>query len=1098
MRKLKLCFTCIVFLAASFFAYAQNINVSGMVSDASTGEGIPFASIQVKGTMNGTATDADGNYSISVPKNAILIVSSIGYLNQEVTVDGRAVVNVMLAPDTESIEETVVVAYGTAKRESVTGAISTVKSDAIDKRPVTSVTNVLEGMSTGVLTLPGGDPGDAAAIRIRGVGSVTGENSPLYVIDGVPYGGNIADLNPNDIESLTVLKDATSAALYGNRASNGVILITTKRGKSDRVGLSVNINQGVYNRAIPEYDKVNTKDFMQVFFTGYMNNMISSSKMDRAEAIADVRENFLNYIGEYNIFDVDAGNLFDSDGKFNYSANILKGYDDLNWWDYTMRNGYRQDYNVSGSGASEKSNYYFSLGYLDEQGQTVNSDFTRWTGRANISVTPVKWLKAGANIGASWQTQNYRITGSTSYANPLYQAHVMAPIYPVHLHNADGSYMLDEYGNKQYDDGELYSRPQYNARHALWEAELNTRFNQRVTTSAQAFADITFLKDFTLSIKGDLGLRTDMTRTYDNATIGDGKGSEGRTSRTNYLYTNYTFQQLLNWHHSFGDHTLEALVGHENYYYNYEYQYNYKTKETMKANRELDNFVVMSDMNGYKSGYRLESFLSRVKYDYMSKYFIEGSFRRDGSSRFYKENRWGNFWSVGATWAISREEFMKNAGWIDNLRLRASYGQVGNDRSVGYYGYMSLYTLGPVYGKDLPATYKTQNEALDLVWESENSFSAALEGRLFDRMNFTVEYFNKVTNDLLFDVEHPTSVGGISASDVTTATTKNIGSVSNHGVEVSFDFDIIKKRDFDWNFGVNATWMKNTILKLPPTDITNYDGLQNAMRNGTKLWAEGHGIYDWHLYQYAGVDQMTGLALYEIDDTKYYILDENKIGDRWDEKKQQLVHDYEKALVPAAYRTVINGKEYVLNTTYAKRDWAGSSLPKVYGSFNTGIRWKNFSLSALFTYALGSKCLDYAYQDLMSVGSSPHSYHVDVLNSWSEAPSGMTETSADRISMTATPRIDGYWSSYSNATSTRFLVSGNYLIVKNVNLAYSFPKKWVNSIGLSGVTLSASVDNLWTFTAKKGMNPQQAWSGLIYGSYVNTPRVGTVGVKVNF
>ena len=1098
MRKLKLCFTCIVFLAASFFAYAQNINVSGMVSDASTGEGIPFASIQVKGTMNGTATDADGNYSISVPNNAILIVSSIGYLNQEVAVDGRAVVNVMLAPDTESIEETVVVAYGTAKRESVTGAISTVKSDAIDKRPVTSVTNVLEGMSTGVLTLPGGDPGDAAAIRIRGVGSVTGENSPLYVIDGVPYGGNIADLNPNDIESLTVLKDATSAALYGNRASNGVILITTKRGKSDRVGLSVNINQGVYNRAIPEYDKVNTKDFMQVFFTGYMNNMISSSKMDRAEAIADVRENFLNYIGEYNIFDVDAGNLFDSDGKFNYSANILKGYDDLNWWDYTMRNGYRQDYNVSGSGASEKSNYYFSLGYLDEQGQTVNSDFTRWTGRANISVTPVKWLKAGANIGASWQTQNYRITGSTSYANPLYQAHVMAPIYPVHLHNADGSYMLDEYGNKQYDDGELYSRPQYNARHALWEAELNTRFNQRVTTSAQAFADITFLKDFILSIKGDLGLRTDMTRTYDNATIGDGKGSEGRTSRTNYLYTNYTFQQLLNWHHSFGDHTLEALVGHENYYYNYEYQYNYKTKETMKANRELDNFVVMSDMNGYKSGYRLESFLSRVKYDYMSKYFIEGSFRRDGSSRFYKENRWGNFWSVGATWAISREEFMKNAGWIDNLRLRASYGQVGNDRSVGYYGYMSLYTLGPVYGKDLPATYKTQNEALDLVWESENSFSAALEGRLFDRMNFTVEYFNKVTNDLLFDVEHPTSVGGISASDVTTATTKNIGSVSNHGVEVSFDFDIIKKRDFDWNFGVNATWMKNTILKLPPTDITNYDGLQNAMRNGTKLWAEGHGIYDWHLYQYAGVDQMTGLALYEIDDTKYYILDENEIGDRWDEKKQQLVHDYEKALVPAAYRTVINGKEYVLNTTYAKRDWAGSSLPKVYGSFNTGIRWKNFSLSALFTYALGSKCLDYAYQDLMSVGSSPHSYHVDVLNSWSEAPSGMTETSADRISMTATPRIDGYWSSYSNATSTRFLVSGNYLIVKNVNLAYSFPKKWVNSIGLSGVTLSASVDNLWTFTAKKGMNPQQAWSGLIYGSYVNTPRVGTVGVKVNF
>ena len=1097
MRKLRLLFTCLLTFLALGSALAQTISVKGKVTDANTGESVPFASIQVKGTMTGTATDADGNYTIDVPRNATLIFSSIGYINQEAAVEGRNMINILLAPDTESLEELVVVAYGVAKKESVTGAISTVKSDAIDKRPVSSVSNVLEGMATGVLALPGGDPGDDAAIRIRGVGSPNGSNSPLYVIDGVPFGGNISDLNPNDIESLTVLKDATSAALYGNRASNGVILITTKRGKSDRVGLSVSVNQGIFNRAIPEYDKVNAKDFMQVFFTGYMNNLISNAGMSKKDAIADVRTNLTTYIGEYNIFDVPFESLYDANGKFNYSANILKGYDDLNWWDYTMRNGYRQDYNVSGSGASDKSNYYFSMGYLDEEGQTVNSDFSRWSGRANVSVTPVKWLKAGVNLGTSWQKQNYRSTGATTYANPLYQAHVMAPIYPVYLHNTDGSYLLDENGNKQYDAGEYYGRPQYNARCAIWEAELDKRFNQRVTASAQAYTDITFLTDFTLSIKGDVSLRTDKTRTYNNAIIGDGRGANGRTSRTEYLYTNYTFQQLLNWHHSFGDHTLEALAGHENYYYNYEYLYNYKQDETLPGGDELDNLNSMTSMEGYQSGYRLESYLSRLKYDYANKYFLEGSFRRDGSSRFYKEHRWGNFWSAGATWAISREEFMKNVGWIDNLRLRASYGQVGNDASVGYYGYMALYGLGSKYGGSA-ASYKTQNEATDLVWESENSFSTALEGRLFDRLNFTLEYFSKTTKDLLFDVEHPTSVGGISGSDITTATTQNIGSVNNRGVEVSFDVDIIKKRDFVWNFGVNATWMKNTILKLPETDITNYDGLQNAMRNGTKLWAEGHGIYDWHLYQYAGVDQMTGNALYLIDDTKYYILEENKIGDRWDEAKKQLVHDFEKSLVPEEYRVVINGKEYVKSTTYAKRDWAGSSLPKVYGSFNTGIRWKNFSLSALFTYALGSKCLDYAYQDLMSVGTSPHSYHVDVLNSWSEAPSGMTETSADRISTTATPVIDGFWSSYSNATSTRFLVSGNYLIVKNVNLSYSLPRRWVNSIGLAGVTFSASVDNLWTFTTRKGMNPQQAWSGLIYGSYVNTPRVSTIGVKVNF
>ncbi|MGX8708240.1 MAG: SusC/RagA family TonB-linked outer membrane protein, partial [Bacteroidales bacterium] len=728
MRKLRLLFTCLLTFLALGSALAQTISVKGKVTDANTGESVPFASIQVKGTMTGTATDADGNYTIDVPRNAVLIFSSIGYLNQEAAVEGRGVINILLAPDTESLEELVVVAYGVAKKESVTGAISTVKSDAIDKRPVSSVSNVLEGMATGVLALPGGDPGDDAAIRIRGVGSPNGSNSPLYVIDGVPFGGNISDLNPNDIESLTVLKDATSAALYGNRASNGVILITTKRGKSDRVGLSVSVNQGIFNRAIPEYDKVNAKDFMQVFFTGYMNNLISNAGMSKEDAIADVRTNLTTYIGEYNIFDVPFDNLYDANGKFNYSANILKGYDDLNWWDYTMRNGYRQDYNVSGSGASDKSNYYFSMGYLDEEGQTVNSDFSRWSGRANVSVTPVKWLKAGVNLGTSWQKQNYRSTGATTFANPLYQAHVMAPIYPVYLHNTDGSYLLDENGNKQYDAGEYYGRPQYNARCAIWEAELDKRFNQRVTASAQAYTDITFLKDFTLSIKGDVSLRTDKTRTYNNAIIGDGRGANGRTSRTEYLYTNYTFQQLLNWHHSFGDHTLEALAGHENYYYNYEYLYNYKQDETLPGGDELDNLNSMTSMEGYQSGYRLESYLSRLKYDYANKYFLEGSFRRDGSSRFYKENRWGNFWSAGATWAISREEFMKNVGWIDNLRLRASYGQVGNDASVGYYGYMALYGLGSKYGGSA-ASYKTQNEATDLVWESENSFSTALEGR---------------------------------------------------------------------------------------------------------------------------------------------------------------------------------------------------------------------------------------------------------------------------------------------------------------------------------------------------------------------------------
>ena len=1100
MRKLKLLLSCLTLLFVGYAAYAQNIQVSGTVTDASTGEGVPFASVSVKGTMTGTSTDVDGKYTLSVPKNGTLVFSSIGYVNQEVDVNGRATVNVLLAVDTESIDETVVVAYGVAKRESITGAVSTVKNETIAQRPLTNVTNVLEGAVTGVMANGGGDPGSGPTIRIRGFGSVTGDNSPLYVIDGVPFSGYISDLNPNDIESLTVLKDATSAALYGNRASNGVILITTKRGKSDKVGLTVNVNQGFYNRAIPEYDKVNAAEFMQVFFTGYMNNMISTaamsgSSLSKADAVADVKKNFSSYIGQYNIFNVPNDNLFDDNGVFNASAKILPGYDDLNWWDYVMRTGYRQDYNVSGSGASAKSNYFFSLGYTDEQGQTINSNLNRWTARANVSVTPVKWLKAGVNVSSAIHNSDYRSTG-TAYKNPLYQASVMAPIYPVYLHNTDGSYMLDDDGKKQYDSGSLYSRPQYGSRHSLWECELDLDHLKRLTTNTQAYTDITFLKDFTLSIKGDLGLRYEEDRSYNNATIGDGQGNHGRARRESYFYKNYTFQQLLNWGHSFGDHNVEALVGHENYYYNYDYQYGYKTNETFALGKELVNFSDITSLTGYYSGYRLESYLSRLKYNYKNKYFVEGSFRRDGSSRFYKENRWGNFWSVGATWSISREDFMRNVSWVDDLRFRASYGEVGNDRSVGYYGYMALYSVANKYG-GATAAYKSQNEALDLVWEAEKSFSTALEGRLFNRMNFTLEYFDKVTHNLLFDVEQPTSQGGISTGSVTAATTANIGSVSNHGIEFSADVDIIRTRDLNWNFGLNATWMKNTIRELPPATITNYDGLQNAIRSGTKLYVEGGGMYDYHMYQFVGVDQMTGLALYQINDEDYYILDENKVGKKWDEDTKGFVA-FDKAQVPEAYRVVIDGKEYVTNTTYAKRDWAGSSLPKVYGSFNTSLRWKGFTFSALFTYSLGSKSIDYAYQDLMSVGLSPRSYHVDVLNSWSEAPAGMTETSADRINPNGIPRIDGYWSAQSNATSTRFLISGNYLVVKNINLAYTFPRKWVESIGLSGITVNASVDNLWSFTAKKGMNPQQNFSGAIYGYSINTPRIGTLGVKVNF
>ena len=339
------------------------------------------------------------------------------------------------------------------------------------------------------------------------------------------------------------------------------------------------------------------------------------------------------------------------------------------------------------------------------------------------------------------------------------------------------------------------------------------------------------------------------------------------------------------------------------------------------------------------------------------------------------------------------------------------------------------------------------------------------------------------STNLLFDVYQPISAGGTSTSSVESVQTKNIGSVSNYGIELNLDVDIIKTKNFSWNVGANATFLKNKILVLPEQNR------EEGIINGTKKLMEGHSIYEFWTYQYAGVDQLTGHCLYEIDGDNYYILDENKTG------VDKQGNEYTKTVVPAEWAVVIDGKEYVYNTTYGRRDWSGDAIPVVTGAFNTTLNYKNFSLSALFTYALGGKLIDSSYMSLMSSSTTPSALHSDLLKSWKAAPAGMTETSADRISKTAYPVFDMYWSSYSNSTSTRFLESSNYFVVKNINLSYRLPAKYVQKLDLSGITLTAAVDNLVTFAAMKGLNPQQSFNGTV-NNYFNTPRVVTFGLNV--
>lgn len=1085
-RKLSVMLIAVFCLLFGGKALAQS-TVSGTVFSSEDDSPIIGASIKIQGTKMGAATDIDGKFRLeNVKKGATLVVTYIGM--QTKTVKAGENMKIYLTSDSKSLDEVVVqVAYGAAKKSTLTGAVTQVDSKQIEVRPVSSVTSALEGTTSGVqINSTYGQPGEEPSIRIRGFGTVNGSATPLYVLDGVPFGGNISDLNSNDIESITVLKDAASCALYGNRASNGVILITTKRGKGEKMAFNLKVNQGTYSRGIKEYKVLNAKEFMETSWLNLRNSRISAGD-DQATANAYASKNLINDELYLNIYNKADDQLFDANGKLVSDAQILDGYaDDLDWYDNAIRDGYRQEYNFSGSQASAKSDYYFSVGYLNEKGYVTNSDFDRLTGRAAMNFHPKKWLNTGFTISGSHQKSNITNgNASESYTNAFMFCRNIAPIYPVHLHNADGTYQLDSFGNKQYDSGSytdengnpVLTRNQYQDRHVIWENELNENKSFRNTLQSSAYMDLKFLNDFTFTVKGELNVRNNENRTYNSALIGDGKGNNGRTKRTIYRYKNYTFQQQLNWNHTFGNHTVGVLLGHENYSYFYDYTYIYKTNQTFAGQDNLDNFTNLTNGSGYSNRYRTESYLGRIRYDYQEKYNVEASFRRDGSSRFAKESRWGNFGSIGASWVVTKEDFMKPISWVNNLKLRADYGLVGNDAGASYYSYMALYASNQNHNKG--AYYLSQLANTKLKWETGASFGIGVDARLFNRWNISAEYFDKRNKDLLFDVYLPLSAGATSSSSAEATITENMGTISNRGFEINTDVDIFKNKDWTVNFSANASFIKNKIVELPEQD-------KDGIISGIYKIAEGKSRYEFFTYTYVGVDQMTGNSLYKANLENYHVTtaDGQTVGNADG-------NDISK------YVTQIGNEYYVNNTSYALKEYHGSAIPKVYGSFAPSVRYKDLSLSMMFTYSIGGKVYDAVYSSLMSTGTSPSNYHKDILKSWSEIPSGMTEDSQDRIWYGGIPQINSSMTSTNNATSSRWLTDASYLVLKNINMSYSLPKAWVNALTLESIRLNLSCENAFTCAKRRGMNPQQSFNGYQY-NYLVTPRVFTIGVDVKF
>lgn len=1053
--------------------HGQEKMVSGTVTDQ---HDLPLPGVTVINASSGTTTDFDGKYRIKAKVGDKLKFSYIGYRTEVIPVkNSQGIYSIKMAEDQQEMDEVIVIAYGTSDRESITGSISTVSSKDIEKRPVSNVLSSLEGSAPGIqFNSNSGQPGSAGSIRIRGFTTLNGSNSPLYVLDGVPFEGNISDLNPQDIKSISVLKDASSTALYGNRASNGVIIIKTKEGSANSgSSLSVSVKQGVFERGIPEYDRIGPDRFMETMWAGYRNSLMTdNASLSFADANQTASNTLVDTYLKANIYNVQKDNLFTSDGQLNPNAEILAGYlNDLDWFEGIERRGNRQEVSVSARTSNEKGGVYYSLGYLDEEGYVKTSSFNRLTARVNANYRATEWLKTGLNLSGTHQKQNnVNSSSSGSYKNPFNYSRSIAPIYPVHLHDqVTGAYVLDDVGQKIYDGGDE-TRNQYVGRHVIWENELDKTQTHRNTLQGMAYADFDFLKDFTFTIRGELNLRNSEEQSYNNAIIGDGAGNDGRSKKVIYRYKNYTSQQLLNWKRSFNNHNFEALLGHESFSNMYDYTYGYKTNETFPGQSDFVNFNQTTNLDGYQTEYTTEGYLSRVKYNYARKYYLEGSFRRDGSSKFANDKRWGNFWSIGGNWIITKEEFF-DYNFVNTLKLRASYGEVGNDTGAGRHAYQSLYTIDQ--NANLAALYINQAGATDLIWETSSQFGAGVEGRLFNRANFTLEYFDKRSQNLLFDVNLPLSSGATSTGSAEATITKNIGVISNKGIEFGFDVDVINTKEWRWNIGANATWMKNKILRLPE------ENRENGLVSGTKKRIEGRGIYDFWTYQFVGVDQMTGNSLYEVDVEKYNVNGSNPDAD----------------IVPEEDLVNINGDYYTLNTTYGRKDWSGSAIPDVYGSFTTSLSWNNFTLSGLVTYSLGGKVYEHSYKSLMSMSGSPSSLHADILKAWSGVPEGMTENSADRIDPNGIPIVDFSRSSNNNKTGNRWLMDGSYLNIKNITLNYSLPKDLMKKLNIKNMDINFGVENLMNFTSLKGMNPQFSYSGSSDNEFVPY-RIYSVGLNI--
>ncbi|MFH7014238.1 SusC/RagA family TonB-linked outer membrane protein [Flavobacterium sp. FlaQc-52] len=1043
--KLQWIFTLLVALSMQF-SFAQERTVSGKVSDQ-TGV-IPGVNVVVKGSKVSTYTDFDGSYSVKAKTGDVLVFSYVGLSNKQVTVGTSNTLNVSLESEAQIMNEVVVVAYGKVKKSSYTGSVSSVKAEQIEDRALTNVLSGLDGATSGVqIQSSAGQPGSAPAVRIRGFSSINGSNTPLYIVDGVPFTGDISTINSADVESMSILKDAASTSLYGSKAANGVIIITTKIGKSKKDKFTLNISQGLSTRSIPEYSRVSAQQYYPLEWEAIRNSRAMGTPAQLAIANQYATDNVTRLLVT-NPFNVANNKVVGIDGKLNPDAQLLYP-GDLDWEKALSRAGVRRNVDFSYQGRTDTSNYYVSLSNLNEEGNIVNSDFERTTARINVTSKFKEWFKTGVNLSGAITDSNQAVNGvdnTSSFNNPFRTIRYMGPIYPIFDHNADGSFMLDEEGNKIYST--LRGAQASNGRNIVYETLNNKDRDQAISLNARAFAEFKISKDLKFTTNYAIDKRSLNSSSYTNRLIGDAAGAGGAT-KENTVFTGVTFNQIFDYSKSFGLHNLTAMLGHESFEYTTSFVTGTKRGQTVNDNTELINFVSVTDLSSYSRGYTTESYFSRLGYDYDGRYLLSASYRRDGSSKFSKDNRWGDFWSFGAAWNISKESFLVNNSWINDLRLRGSFGEVGNDShtdntGLNFYVNQRLYSLGfdnITDGGFIANSVGSPN----LKWEKNTQADIAVEFSTFkNRFSGSVEYYNRKTDGLIFEVPLPLSLGLDNKVE-------NIGSMYNHGIEVSLNGTIIKTADFSWDLNVNASTIDNKITSLPQKEIIS----------GSKKYSVGSSAFDYWLRDWYGVDSADGYALYVIDPNL--------------------------STAGAADERVVNGVNVTTNQNKALYHYAGSALPDLFGSFNNTFKYKGFELSMLFTYQLGGKTYDTNYASLMHTGNQYGSaLSTDILNRW-QKPGDVTDV----------PRLDINRNTQSSAASDRWLIDSDYLSFRQANLAYNLPKNLVEKLGVDNMRFFVNGENLMLFTKKKGMDPTQNFNGTTQNRF-SPSRVISLGLNLNF